>query len=69
MLRSLPMIAPLLLSLQLATTAAEWKCPVTFSNGPCFTKATTWREAQATCEAHGSNLATVQDVAVRQLHI
>jgi hypothetical protein len=39
--------------------AAQWSCPATFSNGPCFTLAKNWTEAQRTCEAHGSNLVTI----------
>ena len=40
-------------------TAHSWSCPTTFSNGPCFTSARNWTEAQRTCERHGSNLVTV----------
>ena len=40
---------------------ASWTCPITFSNGPCFTSAKNWTEAQRTCEQHGSNLATIVD--------
>ena len=41
--------------------AAKWSCPSSFSNGPCFTTKQNWRDAQRTCESHGSNLATVLD--------
>jgi len=64
--RSLPIAPALLLLLQPGTATAQngaaWSCPAAFSNGPCFTAAKSWHEAQATCESHGSSLATVRDV-------
>lgn len=51
------------LALLLPFASAEWSCPATFSNGPCFTSAKSWTEAQRTCESHGSNLVTVLDAS------
>jgi len=50
-----------LLCVSLTVAAAQWTCPASFSNGPCFTLAKNWTEAQRTCEQHGSNLATISD--------
>jgi hypothetical protein len=57
------LVAPLLLA---ANVAAEWTCPAAFSDGPCFTSAKTWMDAQKTCESHGSNLATLLSDEVSQ---
>ena len=35
--------------------------PTAFSDGPCFTLAKNWTDAQRICESHGSNLATITD--------
>ena len=37
----------------------SFSCPTAFSDGPCFTLAKNWTEAQRICESHGSNLATI----------
>lgn len=56
------MMARSLLFLLIALASANpFTCPATFSNGPCFTSAKNWTEAQQVCEAHGSNLATILD--------
>ena len=39
----------------------SFSCPTAFSDGPCFTLAKNWTEAQRICESHGSNLATITD--------
>ena len=39
----------------------SFSCPTAFSDGPCFTLAKNWTDAQRICESHGSNLATITD--------
>lgn len=46
-----------------AAASTAFTCPSTFSNGPCFTLAKNWTEAQAICEQHGSNLATISNAS------